>query len=383
MAAPRKQFSRDRLDRLLLNADLSRALLKDLGYSETHPKARALSSAGWPAFLASHNTTRSAALYVAPNGRICRVEGSSIRTLGGIDLYREHRGAAFPDAVLELEATYLGLYPLSGSDLDRNRRMPLERHLAAETLANQRSADGTANDGEDPDLQPGARDKLDPIQALKAARRRFAAAVPEEGQGYLHRHRMISPTVIRRFGADRGPWAVLRYDTARDEMMAAHTDSDGRFVGYEYRGGRTPSNPRGSRGYASRCAVGFGILGEPTTAQRLVLCESVIEALSLIDLETERDPDLFGKSAWLSCAGGPKHQQLERVIGWAKASPSPVVVTAFNSDDAGNAFRAAVRRVLEEAGIPPGQLQDLRPTANDWNDTLKASRATGIRREDG
>lgn len=171
--------------------------------------------------------------------------------MGAIDLYIDHRGGSFVDAVRELEATYLGIYPISAEDLDRSRRMPEERQLAAAALeALRRVEAGEPKGGEQPDFQPGARDELNLVEALARARKRFAAASPDPGTGYLATKRMVAPDIVRRFGADAGRLAVLRYDAGRDEVMAAHRDAEGRFAGYEFRGGVTPTNPRGSRGYA-------------------------------------------------------------------------------------------------------------------------------------
>ena len=365
---PKQRISRERLDRLLLNPALSQALLEDLGYSSTHKAARemgrGLLGAGWIAYLPSATAGRSEALLLAPNGRICKLENDQVRSSGAIEILQATRRLSFVDAVIELEATYLGHHSVSPAELAQNRKLPAARRIAAAEDAKKR-ARTTAADR--PGLQPAARDELTPEQALRVARQRFAAAVPDPGTGYLVTKRYIDPTIIRRFGADLGRWATLRYDEVRDEVMIAHLNADGRFVGYEYRGGVTSANRRGSRGYATLCTIGLAILGDLATATRLVMTESGIEALSLCELEGEASRE----TVYVSCSGGPKAGQAERVAAWA-AQSGGIVCLAYNADRAGENFRRSVREALTKFEVPEAKIHNLAPEPGaDWNITLK------------
>lgn len=371
---PRQRISKERLDRLLLNPALSQALLQDLGYSSTHKAAREMGrgilGAGWIAYLDSPTAGRSDALLLAPNGRICRLENDAVRTIGAIEVLRARRSMPFLDAVLELEATYLGQHSLSPAELARNREIPAERRLAAAEDAEKRSQATTANQ---PGLQPGARERLTPEEALRQARQRFAVAVPDPGTGYLATQRHIDPTIIRRFGADLGRWATLRYDATRDEVMIAHLGDDGRFVGYEYRGGVTSANRRGSRGYAAQCTIGLAIFGDLASSTRLVLCESGIEALSLCELEG----DASQGTVYVSCSGGPKAGQPERIARWVRQTGGTVVL-AYNADRAGENFRRSASEALTRLGVAPTQIHNLLPTEGaDWNIALQTAKKAG------
>ena len=371
---PKPRISKERLDRLLLNPALSQALLEDLGYSNTHKAARemgrGLLGAGWIAYLPSATAGRSDALLLAPNGRICGLKNDAVCTIGAIEALRAHRSLSFIDAVIELETTYLGQHSVSQAELARNRKLPAERRAAAAESADERAQ---ASDGNQPGLQPAIRDEMTPEEALRLARQRFAAAAPDPGTGYLAAKRHIDPAVVRRFGADLGRWAVLRYDEIRDEVMIAHLNADGRFTGYEYRGGVTPANRRGSRGYAALCNIGLVILGDLTTSTRLVVCESGIEALSLCELEGKASRN----TVYVSCSGGPKAGQVERIASWA-AKTGGIVYLAYNADRAGDNFRRSAQEKLSALGVDATQVSYLRPQEGlDWNATLRQSKEAG------
>lgn len=371
MAAPRKRISQERLDRLLLNPSLSRALLEDLGYSCHYPAAKEMGGGtlghGWIAYLPSPTAKRPDALLLPPNGRICKLDGDVVKTVGAIEVLRTQRSLGFIEAVRYLEGTYLGRHDLTALEVAHNRRLPSERRRAAAAVA----AEEPAQPRTQPGLQPAIPEGIDPVEALRIARERFTRARPDPGTGYLVTKRLIDPAIVRRFGTNAGKWAVIRYDADRDEAMFAHLDAAGRFTGYEFRGGVTPANRRGSRGYAASCTIGLGIFGNLTTADRLVVCESGIECLSLHELEG----DQAKTSAYVSCAGGPKLDQMERVTSWA-ALRQGTVVLAFNADQAGDNFRRTARGRLLKLGMTADRIADRRPEeALDWNETLQRAKA--------
>lgn len=364
MGSP-SRLSKERLDRLLLNPPLSKALLEDLQYSCDLRAAKEMGGGrlgdGWIAFLPSPTARRPEALLVAPNGRICCLDGDAVRTVGAIEVVRDHRGMSFLEAVRYLERAYLGTHDLTELEIARNRRLPHDRKRASEAVARDKAPVGSS-----PGLQPALPVDTDPVEALRIARARFARAAPDPGTGYLVTKRHISPAVVRRFGADAGKWAVVRYDQTRDEAMFAHLDANGHFTGYEFRGGVTQANLKGSRGYAASCSIGLAVLGDLASASRLVVCESGIECLSLCDLES----DQTSSTVYVSCSGGPKLDQMERVAAWA-AKRQGMIVLAYNADKAGDNFRRSARERLSALGVENTQVSDLRPQEGlDWNSTL-------------
>lgn len=376
MAEPRKRLSKDRLDRLLLNPSLSRALLEDLGYSCDHAAAKEMGRGalgyGWIAYLPSPIAKRPEALLLPPNGRICKLEGDAVQTIGAIEVLRAHRSMSFLEAVRYLEDTYIGGNDVTPLEIAHNRRLPADRRTAAASVERTEKA-------QQPGLQPPISKEIDPAEALRIARERFSRARPDPGTGYLSTQRMISPQVVRRYGADVGRWAVIRYDSERDEAMFAHVDAEGRFVGYEFRGGITAANRRGSRGYAASCSIGLAIFGDLGSAERLVVCESGIECLSLSELEGSRSRN----TVYISCSGGPKVGQMERVAAWT-ASHSGEIVLAYNADRPGDNFRTAARSRLLELGVAENRITEQRPSnGTDWNESLVCSKTLTIQRSPG
>ncbi|WP_424138837.1 toprim domain-containing protein [Roseomonas chloroacetimidivorans] len=371
------RIGRDRVDRINLNAGLARNLLEDLGYSADYPEAKAMGVAigGWRAYLPRADASRSEAKIIAPNGRICQLDADKVVASGAIDLLRQHRNYSFADAVRHLEETYLGIHDIDDAALRRARHLPTERRLAAEVEeARRRAEDKDKPRAEQPGLQPGAARDRTPEEALREARRRFAQGEPDPGTGYLVTHRHIDPAIVRRFGQDRGREAVLRYDAARDEVMILHLNAEGRFTTYEYRGGVTRFNRTGSRGNAAGCLVGLGIFGDPVAARRLVVVESGIEALSCLEIKTSnRGAEVGDDACYLSTAGGPKPEQLDRIAAWALASGASVVV-AYNDDEAGRSFTKRATEALIERGVDPSRIDAMFPPAWDWNLALKLTK---------
>jgi hypothetical protein len=144
------------------------------------------------------------------------------------------------------------------------------------------------------------------------------------------------------------------YADARSNAVFLHVDSDGRAVGAELR--RTTRVQWRGMARGSRKAAGSFAAG-PAACDEIVLCESAIDAMSCCALRPE--------ACAISTAGAcPNPAWLPDVLAAGRS-----VHCGFDTDDAGET--AARIMIARHPGITR-----LRPAAHDWNDDLKASRAT-------
>jgi Protein of unknown function (DUF3991)/Toprim-like len=189
-----------------------------------------------------------------------------------------------------------------------------------------------------------------------------APPVAHDFQPPARDERML-PRVVRYLEDERAiPHDVLAplietksvHADARGNAVFLHVTSDGRAVGAELRG-TTRVQWRGmARG--SRKAAGYFAAG-PSDCDEIVLCESAIDAISCYALR----PGACAISTAGTCSTRPW-------FGEVLAAGRPVRC-GFDTDDAGeDAARLMTARHPE--------IQRLRPAAHDWNDDLKARRAT-------
>jgi hypothetical protein len=127
-------------------------------------------------------------------------------------------------------------------------------------------------------------------------------------------------------------------------------DDTGSPVGAELRG--TSSTRWHSLAPGSRKDLGYFSAG-PATARTIVLCESAIDALSLLMMH----PDAY----CISTAGAtPNPPWLRRLF-----ARSNQIYCAFDSDEAGD------RHAKTMLALHPA-IKRLRPTQHDWNDQLRS-----------
>ncbi|WP_290561301.1 DUF3991 and toprim domain-containing protein [Agrobacterium sp.] len=167
---------------------------------------------------------------------------------------------------------------------------------------------------------------------------------------YLCWERGVPPVIVRQ---------AIREDILREgpfgSMWAAHVDSNGQVVGWEERGPEW-------RGFSTGGSKVLFRIG-PSDATRLCVTEAAIDAMSLAAIEGPREGTLY-----LSTGGG-----------WSPATDAALrklvsrqdltLVAATDANSQGDAYADRLRALAEASG---GDWQRLRPSADDWNELLKA-----------
>lgn len=182
---------------------------------------------------------------------------------------------------------------------------------------------------------------------------------PEGGHPYLLSRGISADTLTDpRFAG------MIRQDQ-RGNAIFPHYDSQG-LSGYELKNeGFTGFSRGGEKRVWHSANIG--------TAERVVVVESAIDALSHAELTGDRDRE----AAYISIGGQPSPEQWE-VLGAAlenKQRQGAVVVIATDADVAGDKLAEQIQ------ALAPGAERQ-RPEAKDWNDELKAaSERTGRQRE--
>ncbi|MCZ7977377.1 DUF3991 domain-containing protein [Agrobacterium tumefaciens] len=178
---------------------------------------------------------------------------------------------------------------------------------------------------------------------------------------YLNSERFLPAPLLR---------ATIRQDRLREgpygSMWAAHTDNAGIVTGWEARGPEY-------RGFASGGTKVLFRLG-PVTALRLAVTEAAIDAMSLAAIEGPRDGTVY-----LSTGGGwsPSTEAALRLL----ASRSDAhLVAATDANPQGEMFAERLRALADEAGCDWSRL---RPTEEDWNETLKIREKEKRERKEG
>ncbi len=159
------------------------------------------------------------------------------------------------------------------------------------------------------------------------------------------------------------PSAVLRHAVESDllregpkgSMWARHTDDAGVTVGWEERGPHW-------RGFATGGAKTLFRLGAPD-ARRFAVTEAAIDAMSLAAIEGLRRDTLY-----LSTGGGWS-PITEAALGALAARPGAEFVAATDNNAQGASFARRLREIATKAGCA---WRRSTPTADDWNEQLKA-----------
>ena len=135
-----------------------------------------------------------------------------------------------------------------------------------------------------------------------------------------------------------------------------HQAADARITGWEMRG---PSYKGFSRGGTKSV---FWI-GQPSSADRVAVTESAVDALSLATLE-----DWPAGTVYASVGGGFGPLTMEALQ--ALLQPHAALVGATDLGAAGDALAARLCRLAEQCGT---RFQRMRPGLKDWNEQLVAA----------
>lgn len=176
------------------------------------------------------------------------------------------------------------------------------------------------------------------------------------GHPYLERERALPAALLT---SERFAGRVRISD--RGAAVFPHYDAQG-LSGYELKG------PNGFTGFASGGSKALWLSHELPDDNRLIFCESSIDALSHAVLM----PDNHARYA--SIGGKPNPQQPELIrAAVARMPPASEIISAMDNDADGGKLAEVIRRAVDLSGR-----HDLKFTVEepfgfkDWNDVLRA-----------
>lgn len=188
---------------------------------------------------------------------------------------------------------------------------------------------------------------------------RLPAASPaklERVRRYLRQQRCLSAKILASLIAE----GKLYADGRGNAVFLMVAGKPNRPIGAELRG----TGNRVWRGLApgTHRDAGYFWIGRPDS-QRIVLCESAIDAISCFQLQTQPpDTQLPGECICISTAGvRPDASWLGPLLARGYA-----IYCGFDTDEAGE---AASRQMMNRHP----SIQRLRPSQHDWNETLTAA----------
>jgi len=175
------------------------------------------------------------------------------------------------------------------------------------------------------------------------------------GHPYLERERALPGVLL---ALDRFAGRV-RIDN-RGAAIFPHFDQDG-LCGYEIKNS-------GFTGFASGGSKGLWVSHGLPDDQRMIFCESAIDALSYAVIF----PD--NRSRYASIGGKPNPQQPELIRAAVARMPhSSEILSAMDADKGGAELTEIVRRAVELSGRLDLKFIVHEPLGfNDWNDQLRA-----------
>lgn len=200
-----------------------------------------------------------------------------------------------------------------------------------------------------PALQPTTKDRL-------AVERQYRLMQDVERHAYLTDVRCLPvETLISARFAGR-----IKTD-ARGNAVFGHFDLEG-LCGYEIKN-------TGYTGFARGGEKGLWLSQSEATDNRLVLCESAIDALSYAALF----PSLHTRYASLGGQMNPKQPALLKAL-FLHLPKDTEVLAATDADADGRAYAQLIATLLQETARDDLRFQRQEPTVGkDWNDVLRAS----------
>lgn len=184
---------------------------------------------------------------------------------------------------------------------------------------------------------------------------RYEAMRVAHRHGFLEHERAIPALALQYWRFD-GRIKIDHHSNA----VFPHFDNDG-ICGYELRNG-------GFKGFASGGTKGLWLSKTSPADQRLVICESAIDALSFAVLF----PD--GHARYSSIGGKLSPSQPELISSQVNLLPRGAeVIAAMDADDAGRQLADAIEKAVGNAGRPDLTFRRQEPAGfKDWNDQLRA-----------
>jgi len=193
---------------------------------------------------------------------------------------------------------------------------------------------------------------------LDAVRERFAAMHIADRHLFLENQRGVPATVLthRRFA---GTIRSDRYGAA----IFGHCDDNGILCGYEIKNtGFTGFSPGGRKG--------IWLSNTRPSDERLVICESAVDALSHATLAYDQ------YARYASIAGKTTAAQHAVIRAAIMAMPAnSVIVAATDADDSGRKLAELIQTIVQESGRDDLTFRRDQPEgAKDFNDVLRNKR---------
>lgn len=184
---------------------------------------------------------------------------------------------------------------------------------------------------------------------------------------FLERSRGISPQAL---ASDRFK-GTFRVDE-RQNAVFPYRDGTGAIVGTERRNQPPLGSDRSFKVYTSGAAPGIWTSNGTADDRRLVVAESPIDAMSHWQMLSAEEQEV---TRYAAIRSGFREEDLEAII---YAMPDGTeIVAACDNDSAGNAYTQKIRAIAARSGRV---CRDERPDGGDWNDLLRRSVSTPIKR---
>ncbi|MFD2741759.1 toprim domain-containing protein, partial [Sulfitobacter aestuarii] len=194
------------------------------------------------------------------------------------------------------------------------------------------------------------------------ARRRWEEAPYIDHQRSYAEIRGIDRKTLLRFHND------VRSGAFGGIYFAHRNIKTGAIQGFEQRWEKKGEKNKARFAKGGRKSV--SVLGDPTTATRMIVFEGGLDALALAEMEGRDD------TIYVSTGGGfgPLSAMALRQFGADKA-----VFSAFDNDAAGDLLADKLREILPAAErlAPPSRVEGAATVCKDWLDVLVASKSTG------
>lgn len=188
----------------------------------------------------------------------------------------------------------------------------------------------------------------------QAVQDRFAAMRVAHRHPYLEDERGIPALALQYWRFD----GRIKIDQRHSNAAFAHYDCEG-LCGYELRN-------RNFKGFASSGTKGLFLSKTIPEDNRLVICESAIDAISYAVLY----PD--GRTRYASIGGKPSFAQVELLKAEMKRMPeASEIVAAMDNDHAGIELAAVVSKAFDEVRRHTQVFRNHFPVGvKDWNEAL-------------
>lgn len=232
-----------------------------------------------------------------------------------------------------------------------------ERERAAAGIKRPPPAPEPASASENRRPPDPAPDRPETRHAQERAKRDFDRSAAVDGTGTLRRLGI-------RFEVEREFQARLRVHEDSGTILVRHTNAEGGYAGHELvgRDGKTT--------YADGCARGVAVFGSAETADRIVIVETALDALSRAQMDGAA---VAARTLYVSTHGAPSVAQQRQIAAMAfRPGRHPTVEIATDDTAVGRAVAEALRAGLMSEGVQDRRITRTAPREMGWNQDLQA-----------